>query len=220
MDAPSDLPAALARYRDEDGAPRFYPDLHQHVLALARAGLLVVVDEPINKDTEMHPLVRWQYRGGIAESERKAFLFTQPTDGHGARYGDIAVLVAGLAANRDVYRIGFGRPLDEIGAAWVKALAAPLEPRVVTDAPCQEICIVGDALDKPGNGLDGLPVPISTPGFDNAPYLSAGHYITKDPDSGRQNVGNYRGQLKAPRRLGMNPSVELNAGIYRHWLKC
>ena len=63
--------------------------------------------------------------------------------------------------------------------------------------------------------LDGLPVPISTPGWDNAPYLSAGHYITKDPDTGIQNVGNYRGQLKAPRRLGMNPSVELRAGIYR-----
>jgi len=212
------LSAALARYRDRPDPARNYPDLHEHVLALARAGLLVVVDEPINKDTEMHPLVRWQYRGGIAESERKAFLFTRPTDGTGARY-DIAVLVAGLAANPEVYRIGFGRPLDAIGAAWVHALAAPIEPRVVTQAPCQEICIVGAALDKPGNGLDGLPVPISTPGFDNAPYLSAGHYITKDPDSGRQNVGNYRGQLKAPRRLGMNPSVELRAGIYAHWLK-
>jgi 4-hydroxy-3-polyprenylbenzoate decarboxylase len=166
----------------------------------------------------MHPLVRWQYRGGIAESERKAFLFTQPTDGKGAHY-DIAVLVAGLAANPEVYRIGFGRPLDEIGAAWVKALAAPIAPHVVTEAPCQEICTLGDALDSAGHGLDGLPVPISTPGFDNAPYLSAGHYITKDPDSGRQNVGNYRGQIKAPRRLGMNPSVELRAGIYAHWLK-
>ncbi len=221
MDAPSDLPAALDRYREEPkNAARGYPDLHEHVLALARAGLLVVIDEPINKDTEMHPLVRWQYRGGIAESGRKAFLFTKATDGRGARYDDIAVLVAGLAANRDVYRVGFGRPLDEIGVAWVKALAAPIKPRVIDEAPCQDICILGDALDKPGHGLDGLPVPISTPGFDNAPYLSAGHYITKDPDSGRQNVGNYRGQLKAPRRLGMNPSVELNAGIYRHWLKC
>ena len=49
--------SALERYRD--GPPRHsrsYPDLHEHVLALAREGLLVVVDEPINKDTEMHPL--------------------------------------------------------------------------------------------------------------------------------------------------------------------
>ena len=166
----------------------------------------------------MHPLVRWQYRGGIAEDDRRAFLFTQATDGKGARY-DIAVLVAGLAANPDVYRIGFGRPLEEVGAAWVKALSAPIAPRVVADAPCQEICVLGDALEAPGAALDGLPVPISTPGFDNAPYLSAGHYITKDPESGLQNVGNYRGQLKAPRRLGMNPSVELRAGIYAHWLK-
>src|SRR3984957_17335811 len=128
------LPAALARYQEASKSGRGYPDLHEHVLALARAGLLVVVDEPINKDTEMHPLVRWQYRGGIAESERKAFLFTQPTDGKGAHY-DVAVLVAGLAANPEVYRIGFGRPLAEIGDAWVKALAAPLEPRVVMQAP-------------------------------------------------------------------------------------
>jgi len=129
------------------------------------------------------------------------------------------VLVAGLAANREVYRIGFGKPLGEIGATWVAAMAAPIPPRIVTDAPCREIEIVGGALDEDGFGLDGLPVPISTPGWDNAPYLSAGHYITKDPESGIQNVGNYRGQLKTRRRLGMNPSVELRAGIYAHWEK-
>ena len=211
--------AALDRYRD--GAPRHprrYADLHEHVLALAREGLLHVIDEPINKDTEMHPLVRWQYRGGIAEPDRKAFLFTQPTDSKGRRYA-MSVLVAGLAANRDVYRIGFGKPLEEIGETWVRAIAHPVEPRLVTDAPCQEIVVTGRDLDRHGQALDGLPVPISTPGWDNAPYLSAGHYITKDPDSGIQNLGNYRGQIKAPRRLGMNPSVELRAGIYAHWEK-
>jgi UbiD family decarboxylase len=211
---------ALERYRD--GPPRHlrsYPDLHEHVLALARQGLLFVVDDPINKDTEMHPLVRWQYRGGIPEAERKAFLFTRPTDSKGRRF-DISVLVAGLAANPEVYRIGFGKPLDEIGQAWIKAIANPVPPCVVDDAPCQEIVTVGSELDRDGAALDGLPVPISTPGWDNAPYLSAGHYITRDPETGIQNVGNYRGQIKAPRRLGMNPSVELRAGIYAHWEKC
>ena len=80
--------------------------------------------------------------------------------------------------------------------------------------------MLGDALDEPDLGLDGLPVPISTPGWDNAPYLASAHYITKHPDSGIQNVGNYRGQIKTTRRLGMNPSVELRAGIYAHWEKC
>src|SRR5438128_5960607 len=212
--------SALERYHDGPPKhPRSYADLHEHVLALARAGLLVVVDEPINKDAEMHPLVRWQYRGGIAEPDRKAFLFTQPTDSKGRRF-DMSVLVAGLAANRDVYRIGFGKPLEEIGQAWVRAIANPIAPRLITHAPCQELVTTGADLERDGGGLDGLPVPISTPGWDNAPYLSAGHYITKDPDTGVQNVGNYRGQLKAPRRLGMNPSVELRAGIFAHWEKC
>jgi UbiD family decarboxylase len=210
---------ALAPYREAGAVPaRGYADLHEHVLALAQAGLLHIIKEPINKDTEMHPLVRWQFRGGIPESERKAFLFTQPTDSKGRRY-EIAVLVAGLAANPEVYRVGFGKPLEDIGQAWLKAMAAPIKPRLVEIAPCQDVVVVGDDLDRPGQGLDGLPVPISTPGFDNAPYLSAGHYITRDPDSGIQNVGNYRGQLKTSRRLGMNPSVELRAGIYAHWEK-
>src|ERR1700754_1778849 len=138
--------SALDRYRDGPPKhPRSYPDLHEHVLALAREGLLVVVDEPINKDTEMHPLVRWQYRGGIPESERKAFLFTKPTDGKGKQY-DCAVLVGGLAATRDVYRVGFGKPLDQIGKTWIDAMAHPVAPRLVDNAPCQERVTIGHDL--------------------------------------------------------------------------
>jgi UbiD family decarboxylase len=218
MSKAEQLHPALQRWLDETKVKTQYPDLHDHVLALAQHNLLVVVDEPINKDTEMHPLVRWQYRGGIAEKDRKAFLFTHPTDSKGRRY-DAAVLVAGLAATADVYRVGFGRPLDKIGETWIHAIANPIPPRIVTQAPCHEIVTIGDELDRDGAALDGIPVPISTPGWDNGPYLSAGHFITKDPDTGVQNLGNYRGQIKAPRRLGMNPSVELRAGIYAHWLK-
>ena len=79
--------------------------------------------------------------------------------------------------------------------------------------------ITGKELDKPGNGLDGIPMPISTPGWDIAPYTTLSQYITKDPDTGVQNMGNYRGQVKARRRLGMNPSLELRPGIYNHWEK-
>src|SRR5262249_2813412 len=208
--------SALERYRDGPPQhPRSYPDLHEHVLGLAGAGRPVGEDEQINKDTEMPPLVRWQYRGGIPEPERKAFLFTQPTDSKGRRF-DISVLVAGLAANRDVYRIGFDKPLEEIGETWVKAIADPIAPRLIPQAPCQELVTTGADLERDGSGLDGLPVPISTPGWDNAPYLSAGHYITKHQDTAVKNAGNYRDQLKAPRRPGMNPAVDLRAGISAH----
>ena len=193
-----------------------YPDLHDHIRALDKAGLLITVDRPINKDTEMHPLVRWQFRGGIEEKDRKAFLFTNVVDSKGRKY-DIPVLVGGLAANREIYRIGLGCRFEEMDARWVRATQNPIPPRIVDDAPCHEIVITGRALDKPGNGLDGIPLPISTPGWDIAPYATLSQYITKDPDTGVQNMGNYRGQVKARRRLGMNPSLELRPGIYNHW---
>ena len=212
-------PDALAPYRvSGPRTKRVYADLHEHVMALADAGLLHVIDAPINKDTEIHPLVRWQYRGGIPSEQRKAFLFTRPTDARGRSYKG-AVLVGGLAGNNAIYRIGFGKSLDDVGAAWRTAIAAPIAPRRVTTAVCQEFVTFGDNLDIDGEGLGALPVPVSTPGWDNGPYLSAGHYITRDPDTGVQNVGTYRGQIKSPRRLGMNASVDFRQGIYQHWLK-
>ena len=197
---------------------RGYPDLHDHIATLDEAGLLVRVDREINKDTEMHPLVRWQFRGGIPEAERKAFLFTNVVDSKGRRY-DIPVIVGGLAANREIYRRGIGCELDRIEERWAEAIANPIPPCEVADAPCHELVFTGAALDVEGNALDGIPVPISTPGWDNAPYTTLSQYITRDPDTGVQNMGNYRGQVKAPRRLGMNPSLELRPGIYVHWQK-
>ncbi len=197
---------------------RAYPDLHDHLKALEKAGLLVTVDRAISKDTEMHPLVRWQFRGGIPEKERKAFLFTNVSDAKGKHY-DIPVAVGVLATNREIYSLGMACDLDKIDETWNRAVAHPIPPHVVSEAPCQEIVITGKALDKPGQGLDGLPIPISTPGWDISPYTTLSQYITKDPETGVQNMGIYRGQVKAPRRLGMNPSLELRPGIYTHWEK-
>jgi 4-hydroxy-3-polyprenylbenzoate decarboxylase len=166
----------------------------------------------------MHPLVRWQFRGGIEEPDRKAFLFTRVVDSKKRKY-EIPVVVGALAASREIYRIGMGCPLDRINETWTRAMANPIAPRIVERAPCHEIVIQGDELDKPGQGLDALPIPISTPGWDIAPFTTLSQYITRDPDTGVQNMGIYRGQVKAPRRLGMNPSLELRPGIYTHWEK-
>jgi 4-hydroxy-3-polyprenylbenzoate decarboxylase len=128
-------------------------------------------------------------------------------------------VVGALAASREIYRIGMGCALDKINETWTRAIANPIRPRIVDEAPCHEIVTQGDELNEPGKGLDGLPIPISTPGWDIAPFTTLSQYITKDPDSGVQNMGIYRGQVKAPRRLGMNPSLELRPGIYTHWEK-
>ncbi|MFN7751119.1 MAG: UbiD family decarboxylase [Pseudomonadota bacterium] len=209
---------ARTRGASAKAPPRSYPDLRDHLAALDAAGLLVTVDRPICKDTEMHPLVRWQFRGGIPERERKAFLFNNVVDAKGRKY-DIPVVVGALAASREVYRIGIGCELDRIDETWKRAAANPIKPRIVDNAPCHEVVVMGRDLDRPGMGLDSIPVPISTPGWDNAPYTTLSQYITKDPETGVQNMGNYRGQVKSRRRLGMNPSLELRPGIYLHWEK-
>ncbi len=207
----------------EDGAAagktgRGYPDLRDHLRVLDEAGLLRTIDAPIDKDTELMPLVRWQFRGGIPEAERQAFLFTNVTDAKGRHY-DIPVAVGALAATPAIYSVGMGVPVEKIGDHWKQALAHPVAPVEVSDAPCQEVVIEGAALEGEGNGLDALPVPISTPGFDVAPYFTATSCITRDPDTGVQNVGTYRGGLKAPNRIGLKIFVNMRQGGHTHWHK-
>ena len=65
---------------------RHYRDLHEHLDALKEQGLLITVDRAIDKDSELHPLVRWEFVGGLPEDQRKAFLFTNIVDGLGRKY--------------------------------------------------------------------------------------------------------------------------------------
>jgi 4-hydroxy-3-polyprenylbenzoate decarboxylase len=195
-------------------------DFQAHLADLEARGLLVRIDRPIDKDTELHPLVRWQFLGGVPENERRAFLFTNVTDRAGHRY-DIPVAVGALAASPDIYAVGMGEPVANIGNAWMRAIANPVPPVEVASAPCQEVVITGDALRQPGGGLAALPVPVSTPGFDAAPYLTATLCISRDPDSGIQNMGTYRAALKATDRLVVRMVARPSggAGGYQHWLK-
>jgi 4-hydroxy-3-polyprenylbenzoate decarboxylase len=194
-------------------------DLQEHLRRLEAEGLLIRIDRAIDKDSELHPLVRWQFQGGLREDERRAFLFTNVVDGGGRRY-DVPVAVGALAASARIYAIGMGRPVDEIGNAWLRAIANPIAPTPATAAACQEVVITGDALRQPDGGLKLLPVPISTPGFDAAPYLTATLCITRDPETGVRNMGTYRAQLKATDRLGVRMAARPGgAGGYLHWQK-
>src|ERR1700720_4755152 len=131
-------PATSAR--ETAGPPQ---DFQEHLARLEARGLLTRIDRPINKDTELHPLARWQFQGGLPESERRAFLFTNVVDGSGRRY-DMPVVVGALAANAEIYAVGMGCPVDEIGKAWTHAVAHPIAPVRVTAPPCQEVVVTGD----------------------------------------------------------------------------
>ena len=63
----------------------YYRDLREYISVLQEQGKLVTIKREINKDTELHPLVRWQFRG-LPEKERRAFVFDNVVDVKGRKY--------------------------------------------------------------------------------------------------------------------------------------
>ena len=92
----------------------YYRDVREYLNQLETAGKLLRVKQPINKDTELHPLVRLQYRG-LPEEERKAFLFENVHDLQGRKF-DMPVAVACYAGSLDIYALGMQCKKEEIFA--------------------------------------------------------------------------------------------------------
>jgi len=182
-----------------------YQDLRDYLDELARRDLLHVVEETVSKDTELVPLVRLQFRG-LPEARRKAFWFKSVTDARGRDF-DASVVLGSLGCSRAVYAaaLGVDGP-DAIGARWAAAHGNHIAPREVdaATAPVREIVLRAPDLQ---GGVDRFPHLISTPGFDPAPFLTAGVWVTRDPETGSNNLGIYRGMIKAPDRVGCATDV-------------
>ena len=195
----------------------YYKDLREYITALEDRGKLVRVKREINKDTELSPLVRWQYRG-LESSGRKGFLFENVVDSKGKKYAS-RVGICLLGANRDVYALGLKCKPEEIIEKWSKALLSPIHPVMVNkkDASLKEEIHQGATLMEHG-GLAEFPIPVMTPGLDCAPYISSGYVVTKDPETGERNIGVYRLMLKGPTKFGIMVHEAQHIGI--HWHKC
>ncbi|MGD0237803.1 MAG: UbiD family decarboxylase, partial [Syntrophorhabdales bacterium] len=191
----------------------YYKDLREYLKTLESEGKLIRISAPINKDTELHPIVRLQFRG-LREDERKGFLFENVTDSKGRRYS-MPVAVGCVAGSRSIYALGMQCSPQEISQKWTQAQVNSVPPILVESGPVHERVFY---KEEGGEGLGMLPIPISTPGFDNAPYLTAPNWITKDPETGIRNVGTYRGQVKAPWRMGCNAAAPYTH-IQQHWFK-
>jgi 4-hydroxy-3-polyprenylbenzoate decarboxylase len=126
----------------------YYKSLLEYVQVLEREGLLFRVMKAINKDTEMHPLVRWQFRG-LDEEQRRAFLFEKIYDAKGKKY-DIPVLIGGLAASQRIYALGLMCKEEEVEEIWSKALEKPIEPILVKAGEVQEVVYEGEELIRCG----------------------------------------------------------------------
>ncbi len=181
-----------------------YQDLREYIDELSRRDLLQVIDEPMNKDTELVPLVRLQFRG-LPEPQRKAFWFRNVTDSRNYNF-DSSVVLGALGSSRAVYAAALGVEEDGIGAHWAHAQGNHLPPKIVDkdQAPVKQNIIRAPDL---GDGVGMFPHLISTPGFDPAPYITAGAWVTRDPENGDYNLGIYRGMIKAPDRIGCATDV-------------
>lgn len=195
----------------------YYQDFREYLAALESSGKLRRIKSTVNKDTELMPLVRWQLRG-LPEEQRTAFLFEKVTSGNGREF-EIPVVVGAYGASRDVYALGMMCQYEEINTRWETALQKPISPVLVSGGPAQEEVHLASEFEREGTGLGKFPVPISTPGFDRAPFITAASWITKDPETGSRNVGNYRAQIKGKAKTGLRiQSPTQHIGI--HWQKC
>jgi len=197
-----------------------FRDLRDFIALLDETGHLYRISDRIDKNSELMPLVRWQYQG-LPDGQRKAFLFENVTDPNGKHY-DCQVAVGVLGASREIYKMALGVAKDDnpgtVAEHWNRALSQPIPPRIVKNGPVKEVILKGRAISRSDGGLLRFPVPISNPGFDGGPFLTAPYVVTKDIETGVANVGTYRCMIKGPDRMGVSVSPAQHIGIHFH--KC
>src|SRR3970040_16799 len=124
----------------------YYKDLREYLTALEKENKLRRIARPINKDTELHPIVRWQFRG-LEESERLGFLFDRVTGIHGENYrGSVGAYV--IAPSMEIYAIALkcDNSRTAMSEKWVEAFRRPFAPVKVASGPVKEEIHVGPNL--------------------------------------------------------------------------
>ena len=118
----------------------YFRDLREFISLLDQTGNLHRISARIEKNSELMPLVRWQYQG-LPDSQRKAFLFENVTDPQGRNY-NCRVAVGVLGASRKIYRMALGADDRDgpggVAKRWNHALSHPIPPRLVKKGPVKE----------------------------------------------------------------------------------
>ena len=109
--------------------------------------------------------------------------------------GSTMPVAGNLLVSRDRFARAFGVTREALDAHCLKALAQPIKPAIVNDAPVQAVI-----HDKAIDIGKLLPVPHW---FEReaAPYITAGVIIAKDPETGKRNVSIARLRLEGGNRL-------------------
>ena len=177
----------------QDTAPGVVPyqDMRALIATLESTGKLRRVKKEVDPAWEIGAMARWIYQG-FPEDQRFGLLFEK------VKGSSMPVATALIGASRQVYALALGTTPERIHQVWLQAMRHPVAPQVVSSGPVQEVVIPADKVD-----LASLPVPMWTPGKDKRPCITA-CVITRDHDSGVQNMGTYRCQVQAKNLITLN----------------
>src|ERR1043166_2810044 len=84
----------------------YFSDFRDYLNELENRGKLYRWKRAVNKDTELMPLMRLQYRG-VSDEKRKAFLFENVFDSRGKKH-DIKVATGMYGSARAIACLGLG----------------------------------------------------------------------------------------------------------------
>ncbi len=165
-------------------------DLGSFLIHLEQCGRLHRVRKSVDKSWELACIARWAMES-TADKDAYAILFEQ-VQNHSMP------VVVNLYSTPEMYAAALGIQSEDILEHWTRCLESPSGPTRVDSAPVQEIVHLGPDAD-----LLSIPAPVWTPGRDSGPYLSAASVITKDPETGIQNMGIYRMQIHDATHAGL-----------------
>lgn len=107
-------------------------------------------------------------------------------------------IVSNVFASRERLARMLGGNIGNLYDAWNEKLNYLIKPEIVDSGPVKQIKKKGGETN-----LNDFPIPIHFEG-DAGPYVTAGIFVAKDPDTGRRNLSYHRMQLKGENRFGIS----------------
>ncbi len=170
-----------------------YRDMRDYLATLEQHGLLKSVTRETDRSWEIACLTKWMYQA-LPVEQRFGLMFQN------VKGSKIPVVTGALGGSPRSVALALQCEVDAINDTVVAALRRPVKPRTVATGACQETELFGEAAS-----LADFPVVTWTPGKDKAPYITT-IVITRDHDSGAQNMGVYRTMLRDDHSVVVNLS--------------
>ncbi|MBI2934492.1 MAG: UbiD family decarboxylase [Chloroflexi bacterium] len=166
-----------------------YQDLREFLARMEQEGEVSHINVEVDLQYEVGAICSRNYDlGGLDKS--KVLVFDKPK-------GYDIPLVVNVIGTRKRYAMAIDTTPDKFTDEWIKRTKNPLKPVIVEHGPCKENIHLGDDVD-----LYELPIPTWND-KDGGPYITLPHHISRDPETGKGNMGIYRSQVHDKKTLGI-----------------